>query len=159
MRWLSKRHLLVSLGRRNSHFLTPYDQRNGDHEDNEAEGSRDNGNVLDAHGLSPWGKHEENNDRERISNKDDADHGISEDLYHAWLISASHWPSRIAFAHLLIAIRHVRKSNTTSKHEREAKHAKAYCQGYPMYTLLKKVISLSSLSRILDLRELSLGRT
>ena len=139
MRWLSKRHLFISLSRCNSHFLTPYDQWYGDHEDNEAKGRCDNGNVLDAHSISPWGKHEKNNDREHVSNKGDTDHDISKDLYHARLISVSAWPSRIAFSHLLIAIRHVCKSNTTGKHKCEAKHAKAYRHGHPMYALSKKV--------------------
>ena len=80
MSWLSKRHAFVSLSCRNSDSLTPDDQRYGDQKDHKAKGSCNKANVLDAHGICPWGKREKNNDGEHISNKSDADHDISEDL-------------------------------------------------------------------------------
>lgn len=94
---LSHRHLLVLLRRVDPHPLTPDDQWNRHQKNQETEGSRDKGNVLNAHCLCPGGKREKDDDREHVPHEDNANHGVTENLQTFSQYSRRIWATWLGF--------------------------------------------------------------
>jgi len=77
MGWLSHRHPVIPFRGRDSHLLTPNEERHWKQKDCKAECGRNDSYVLDPHARGPRCEREEDDDGEEVPDKDDANHDVA----------------------------------------------------------------------------------